>query len=93
MTSYKVTSPCGCKSIVKEEIKEITTCDCCIRDLQSSLLIVFPVGTTVNLILKTNATPIPNFTIEQLRGTALVGTSDGIRAMVTLCEIAFIGTP
>ncbi|MGM7684325.1 hypothetical protein ACSVDA_19525 [Cytobacillus sp. Hm23] len=100
MASYKVsTSPCGCKSLVKEEVKEIvsevTTCDCCTRDLQANLLSIFPPGSSVLIELKNGefAFATNEFIIQELRGTVLIGTVNDGPAMILLCDIATLGNP
>ncbi|MFS1515469.1 hypothetical protein V1503_02970 [Bacillus sp. SCS-151] len=94
MAHYKVsTSPCGCKSLVKEEVKEIvtevTTCDCCTRDWQANVLTLFPPGQQVTILFNNGESRV--VIVDSLVGTLLVGTNQqGQREVASLCDVSDI---
>ncbi|MGM7684310.1 hypothetical protein ACSVDA_19435 [Cytobacillus sp. Hm23] len=94
MANYKVsTSPCGCKSLVKEEIREIvtevTTCDCCTRDWQANVLTLFPPNTVVEILFKNGESR--TVVVDSLIGTLLVAsTGGGDREVASLCDVSDI---
>ncbi|MDX8365528.1 hypothetical protein [Cytobacillus sp. IB215665] len=92
MANYKVsTSPCGCKSIVKEEVKQITTCDCCTIGANSNYTqylgqAVCVRGISGSIYEFDNDWTISNFVLQ--------GTETTVNAplSITLCNIEAITT-